>query len=246
MIRLLSTISIVALLAGTATAGDAPRGTTIYKAPAASIFDWTGFYIGAHGGYSWGQTDGSIGPFCGGPGCGPFSYSADTTGWLVGGQIGAQRQMGNLVLGVNLDLSYLDSKGSSGVSGLPAGFPATAATQNMHYLGTAEVKVGYLFANYERWLPFVTGGAACGRSKLSISSAAFAASSSKVDKCGYVVGAGLEYLLAQNVVVGARYQYVDLGNANPSFPIAGAPGVGITAPMDQQYHIVKAMVGLKY
>ena len=93
----------------------------------------------------------------------------------------------------------------------------------------------------------MTGGVACGRSRLEITSAAFSATSNNVDRCGWVAGAGIDYLLMQNVVAGVRWQHVDLGSANPSFPIgAGAPGVGVSVPMKQQYEIVKATMTLKY
>ena len=53
-------------------------------------FDWTGFYIGAHGGWS----------FVGGPGI--------TDGYEVGGQFGVNRQWGKFVAGIEIDQGYVD------------------------------------------------------------------------------------------------------------------------------------------
>ena len=64
MFRRLSTISLVVPFFSTAAlAADLPLYTPppaespVY-APA-SVYDWSGFYIGAHAGYGWGDTDGS-------------------------------------------------------------------------------------------------------------------------------------------------------------------------------------------
>ncbi len=46
----------VLALATPAFAADMPSRGPVYKAaPAAALFNWTGFYIGAHGGYGWGR-----------------------------------------------------------------------------------------------------------------------------------------------------------------------------------------------
>ncbi len=49
----------VLALATPAFAADMPSRGPVYKAaPAAALFNWTGFYIGAHGGYGWGDFGG--------------------------------------------------------------------------------------------------------------------------------------------------------------------------------------------
>jgi outer membrane immunogenic protein len=53
-------------------------------------FDWTGFYIGAHGGWS----------FVSGPNI--------SDGFEVGGQVGVNRQYGSFVAGIEIDPGYVD------------------------------------------------------------------------------------------------------------------------------------------
>lgn len=79
-----------------ASAADLRR--PVYKAPSylspAPIYNWTGFYIGAHGGYGWSNFSGD-GTF--GPG------SATAKGFLGGGQLGYNYQIGQFVIGAEAD-----------------------------------------------------------------------------------------------------------------------------------------------
>lgn len=72
---------------GSAAAADLPL-PQVYKAPPpAPWYDWTGFYGGANGGYSWGNSSTSVtttGPIV----VAPFSTSQTMDGWLGGGQVG--------------------------------------------------------------------------------------------------------------------------------------------------------------
>jgi outer membrane immunogenic protein len=54
----LASIAMVALSAGgSALAADMPVKAPIYKAPPpVQVFSWTGFYVGANVGYSWGRS----------------------------------------------------------------------------------------------------------------------------------------------------------------------------------------------
>src|SRR5712671_4610315 len=87
---LLATVGLVALgMAAPASAADlAARPYTKAPPMVAAIYDWSGFYIGANGG--WGSSrncwndavDGATGVFFGAEGC------HDATGGVAGGQIG--------------------------------------------------------------------------------------------------------------------------------------------------------------
>lgn len=240
MKRLLSTLTALAVLTGTAMAADAP-GTPKAPAKAPALFNWTGFYFGAHGGYAWANAESSIGsPMT----FGPFSADIDGNGFLYGGQFGAQYQLANnIVLGAEVNYSKTDVDGTAPVSGA-TGF---TAKHNMRNLLTAEAKIGYVIPGYEHWLPYGTIGFACAESKLSISSTGgFAAASNNVDSCEWTVGAGLEYAFWGNAFGTAslfgKYQYMKLGSSNPTFPIPGAPGLSIGVPLEQEAHLVKVGV----
>ena len=59
-------------------------------------FNWSGFYVGAHGGWGWGN--------------GGFS-----DGFVVGGQLGVNWQFNNFVLGAEGDGSFVDWGGTEAV-----------------------------------------------------------------------------------------------------------------------------------
>src|SRR5712672_732970 len=96
------------------------------KAPVpmiAAIYDWSGFYIGANGG--WGSSHKCwdfvtpAGALIAAEGC------HDATGGVAGGQIGYRWQSGTWVFGFEAQGDWADLKGSNRTSAFPAvlGFP---------------------------------------------------------------------------------------------------------------------------
>jgi outer membrane immunogenic protein len=85
----------------------------------AQDYNWSGIYLGAHGGYAWGDasTTDDIKDWCtpGDTACiakfvGPFAF--DLEGGFGGGTIGLNWQYQALVFGLEADLGYLDLTGS--------------------------------------------------------------------------------------------------------------------------------------
>ena len=104
-------------LATSAIAADLPRkAPAVPPMQAVQAVDWTGFYIGVHSGYSWGRWDGDL-TFD--PGTGPVqvfdpsSRQIDANGWLAGGQIGFNYQLGSFVFGSEADISWTNLKGEN-------------------------------------------------------------------------------------------------------------------------------------
>jgi outer membrane immunogenic protein len=90
--------AVIAALAfgAPAQAADAPIKGPYYKAE--PVFNWTGFYVGGHVGYGWGDLNG-----------------VDVDGFLGGVQVGANLQFArNWVIGVEADIAATDI----GVGGL--------------------------------------------------------------------------------------------------------------------------------
>jgi outer membrane immunogenic protein len=135
-----------AVMATPSSAADLPRAP-IYKGPAyvAPVFTWTGFYVGINGGYGWGSTNWNPGP------------EWDIKGWLVGGTLGYNIQTGNFVWGIEGDLDWSNIKGSATCMG-----GGTCQT-SLDWLGTVRGRIGYAF---DRFLPYITGGAAFGSVKM--------------------------------------------------------------------------------
>ena len=97
--------------------------------PIAPVVDsWTGFYIGANGGWGWSSIDTAAVPdpngafIAEGDLAGPRFFNTRTNGGVFGGQIGYNWQTGNWVLGVEGDF---DVASISGTQNPIAGSPDT-------------------------------------------------------------------------------------------------------------------------
>jgi hypothetical protein len=108
---LLTTTALIALGIAPAAAADlAARPYTKAPAAAIAINNWSGFYIGAMGGYAQENSSG-IGTLSGG---------------FAGGTVGYNWQTGNFVLGVEADAAWADVGATVGVFGGLAGFATWA------------------------------------------------------------------------------------------------------------------------
>lgn len=161
------------------------------KAPVmyAPAHNWSGFYVGINGGGGFGRSSwDSTGGF-------------DVSGGLVGGTIGYNYQSGPAVFGVEGDAAWSNIRGSTTT------LCALGCETRNTWLGTARARLGY---SWDRFLPYVTGGAAFGEVKAN--TPGFAGASST--QVGWAAGAGVEYAITNNLSVKAEYLYVDLGSFN--------------------------------
>ena len=201
---LLATVAIVALGAtAPALAADlAARPYTKAPAYAAPIYNWTGFYIGGHVGGAFGGNHGFIG-----------TVNNDSDGRFLGGlQIGADYQFApNWVVGIEGQYSWLGNN-NNGVAftGAGAGY---VYTHDQRGLGSVTARLGYTWGPA---LLYVKGGYAYSDYNESLTllgvAQPFTLNSSHHD--GYTVGAGLEYMFAQNWSGKIEYQYYDFGKTN--------------------------------
>jgi outer membrane immunogenic protein len=183
---------------GTASAADLARRApppVVTKAPPPAYvpFTWTGFYIGANGGYGFGRSkwDGLPATF-------------DVKGGLAGGQLGYNWQFGQFVWGLEGDGDWTNLRGHANAASC---LGTTLCETRNNFLATARGRVGLAV---DRLLPYVTGGLAVGNIKAT--DPPFAG----VDKTreGWTAGGGLEYSLAPNWSVKAEYLFVNLGKEN--------------------------------
>jgi outer membrane immunogenic protein len=194
MKRVFFALISLAALTGTAAAADLPPRMApqpYYKAPAeVQVYNWTGFYIGINGGGGFGRSQwDSIGS------------SFDVSGGLVGGTVGYNYQFGQAVVGVEGDIDWADINGTTNTA-CPFGCKTTD-----NWLSTVRGRLGYAA---DRFMPFITGGAAFG--DIRASTPGFAGASNT--EAGWTVGAGLEFAIAGNWTAKAEYLYVDLGKFN--------------------------------
>jgi outer membrane immunogenic protein len=177
-------------LLGSAQAADLPRQMATKAPPyVAPYYNWTGFYLGINGGGGWGSSSwDSTGSF-------------DVSGGLIGGTIGYNWQFGTWVLGLEGDIDWANIKGSTAALGCVTG---NCSSENT-WLGTARGRVGYAF---DRWMPYVTGGAAFGDVKANQPGATGMTDT----QVGWTAGAGVEFAVANNVTAKVEYLHYDLGS----------------------------------
>ena len=122
---LLGMIGLVAL-SGSAMAADIAARP--YKAPpvyVAPIYDWTGFYIGANGGWGDSRNCWGIVPVAGvtiADGC------ASRSGGVFGGQLGYRWQSGQWVFGLEGQGDWADLSGPVSASSIRRSQPASGST----------------------------------------------------------------------------------------------------------------------
>src|SRR5207244_6465813 len=102
---LLGTVALVAFAAPAAAADLAARPYTKAPPMVAAVYDWTGFYIGANGG--WGSSRNSWDAVPPNSAFGPEG-SHDATGGTVGGQVGYRWQAGTWVFGLEAQGNWAD------------------------------------------------------------------------------------------------------------------------------------------
>ncbi|NNM73092.1 outer membrane protein [Enterovirga aerilata] len=205
-----------------ASAADLPSRAAPAPAPEMLVipYAWSGFYLGVNAGY--GFSDNRHRPVCA-PACAPTpALDTDGDGFVGGGQLGYNQQIGRFLGGIETDLQYSDIGRT--VGGTAAGAVSYTAAQRLDYLGTLRARVGLVM---DRVLVFATGGLAYGdvRSAQTIAfpGAAYAVASTRTE-VGFAAGGGVEYGFTPNLTGKAEALYYDLGRrtlAGPATPPAG-------------------------
>jgi outer membrane immunogenic protein len=237
MKRILLSATLIGLAAAPAFAADLPRKAPPVAPVAAPVWNWTGFYIGAHGGGVWGRDDithstvfapaGLAFPVDAAAVTASSSPNLKPNGWIAGVHAGYNMQTGNFVWGLEGDISYFRLRANAGgifpfPSTLPGGalgpptLTYTSATSlSTDWLGTFRARAGFTAGNA---LFYVTGGGAVTNEKVAqvtgVLNAAQLVSGISETRLGWAAGGGIEWMFAPNWTVRAEYLHLDFGTAS--------------------------------
>jgi outer membrane immunogenic protein len=227
MKRILIAAALAVAAGGQALAADLPpaaapppRAPAAYAPP--PLFSWTGFYLGINGGYGFGQSNwndpvfGSTGNF-------------NTPGFLVGGTLGANYQVGAFVIGVEGDGDWSDANGSTSNT---CPFPCQTKSD---WLATVRGRAGWA---WDRVLFYGTGGVAFGDLQAATAGNPFTSAT----QTGWTAGAGIEWAFAPNWTGKVEYLYVDLGNLTCLTASCG----GTTTTVSFTENIIRAGINFKF
>jgi len=263
---LLSTIAALAIgTASAALAADLPVKAP--PPPPAPVWNWTGFYIGVNGGYSWGRSSRDLNFF--NPLNGVILATGtgggrDMNGGLFGGQIGYNWQSSNWVFGVEFDAQWTGQRGSTTVL-CPVGgcFPAaTIAPLASGGTATLEDKLAWLSTFRGRLgvtvtpsvLLYATGGGAWGEIDSTLGLTALTATgipvavvgSRNTNRFGWTVGAGIEAMFSPNWSAKLEYLYVDMGSISNSVVMPTASGIPLGANVTSRVTDSIIRAGINY
>ena len=200
----------------------------------AAVYDWTGFYIGANGGYASNRACwGSFGTGLIAEGCNSKS------GGVIGGQGGYRMQAGQFVFGVEAEGDWANMRASLPSVLVPGGTDSTKVTS----VGLFTGQIGYAV---NAALFYLKGGGALANNNFLIQNAAgtglYYATSHKL---GATVGVGFEYGFTPNWSAGIEYDRLMMGNNNNSFSVpAGAAAAANT--ISQNIDMVTVRVNYKF
>jgi outer membrane immunogenic protein len=266
---LLATTALIGIVGiGSATAADLPVKARPMAPLAAPVFSWTGCYIGGHIGLGWGRDTVSIPNLAATAEVPPAEVagisvppvSADTRGFLGGGQIGCDYQFAsNWVIGIEGTISASDIKGDASetvlfqIPGTAQVVPITGiAHGKTEWLSSATGRLGW---SWDRWLVYAKGGAAWAKDKYSADIPIFSEHLEDTEtRTGWTVGAGVEWAFWNNWSAKLEYDFYDFGTRTVTltgfFPGVGpstAPPGPIAAPgIEVQERISVVKLGINY
>jgi outer membrane immunogenic protein len=167
-----------------------PRAPAAYVPVMSPAYNWSGFYLGLNTGFGFGSSTWT--PLASG------SFAVD--GAMAGGTLGANYQIGQLVLGVEGDIDWQGLRGSSNTApciGIPGGCDTAS-----NWISTFRGRLGYAF---DRVMVYGTAGGAAANVEASSGALPWTGST----ELGWSAGAGLEAAMTDNWTAKIEYLFAD-------------------------------------
>jgi outer membrane immunogenic protein len=194
----------------------------------APIYNWTGFYLGAHLG----------GAFGGDYNFNGLAVSNNDARFLGGVQAGVDWQFSgtNFVIGAEGQYSWLSNSDAAAV--FPGGY---VYSNDQRGLGSVTARLGYSFGPA---LAYVKGGYAYAdnREAVTLGGVPIPFMLDTNHNHGWTIGGGVEYMFAQNWSAKAEYQYYGFGDSRFQAPAALVP----FGTFHNDEHALKAGVNYRF
>ena len=256
-VALLAAVSTIAITQS-ASAADMPTKAPAYMGPVA-VYNWTGFYVGAHAGAGWGSngsqsaTDPAAGPVFGG--FDPVTFGTSAKLGAVGGiQLGYNWQVApTWLLGVEGDFSFTSLKNSNSKAPLTAAVGSVvpgsslSMSDDVKWLSSIRGRVGYIWQNN---LLYLTGGAAWKNTDFSSQLVALAPFVSQTDfsktQSGWVLGGGIDHMFTANWILGAEYLFYQFSGESAGAPFRPGGTLPIAYTWKDNVQVVRARLSYKF
>jgi outer membrane immunogenic protein len=234
---------VVSGMTAPAVAADVPV-RTYSRAPAivATVYDWSGFYIGVNGGGGWSRNCWSAASVAGIPNVPPVPEGChNASGAAAGGQIGYRWLSGPVVFGLEAQGDWANLRGSnpSQIIG------ATTNRTTINALGLFTGQVGYSWDNV---LWYLKGGGALTNDRYEGLTAGTVFDRATETRFGGTVGTGLEFGFAPNWSAAVEYDHLFMASRNLNFTSV-VPPVGIVTRNDsirQDVDLVSVRVNYRW
>jgi outer membrane immunogenic protein len=209
--------SISAVAAADVLPAPAPSAPPVYRPPPVTpAYNWSGFYVGAMGGYGWSTSQGN-----------------DFKGGFAGGTVGANAQFQNFVVGVETEGAWSNIGQSA-----TAFFGLLTAKDQVQAFGSVTGRLGLAV---DSLLIYGKGGYAFAANNIRITGPGGFVSDTQFHN-GYTVGGGIEYGVTPNVSIKGEYLFAHYLSQNYFASIA-PPGVASGA---LDVHTVKLGVNYRF
>jgi outer membrane immunogenic protein len=207
-------------------------------APLPVIYNWTGFYIGANGG--WGSSR-NCWDFVTVAGAIVTDGCADRSGGLIGGQIGYRWQTGGWVFGLEAQGDWADLNHTR-ISLIDPTFSTRARTDG---IGLFTGQIGYA---WNAALFYVKGGAAVTSNSFDILTTlgGVSVASASSTRWGGAIGVGFEYGFTPNWSFGVEYVHLFMGDANISFSVVNPIVAGAANRITQDVDMLTLRINYRF
>jgi outer membrane immunogenic protein len=222
--------------------GKGPVATAMpVKAPhyGPAAFDWSGIYIGGEAGWQGSRIrldDPTV--------ASSLVYTPHHDSPALGAHVGAQRQFGQFVLGVEGAFVTGFDQATFTATGVPIFTPG--GVSNAHAkekdIWSAGGRAGWAMGT---WMPYITAGYANGSSEFDATDSGGGVSmSASTKESGAYIGGGVDWALTNNWIFGVEYRHYDFGKK--SVPTLASNGAASTVRFDPSTDTVLARLSYKF